>query len=108
MTQLTVTVRYAHRAASRPLGRTRKLRDKQSPPPGSRPDLPELGFRDSGARRLSALPTHVIECAKAGAHVGFMPFKVPDAFATFPHRKGLAAFFADWEKTNETSHSERL
>jgi transaldolase len=42
---------------------------------------------------------HVIEAAKAGAHVGTLPFKVMDSLFNHPLTdKGLAAFLADYEK----------
>jgi transaldolase len=48
-------------------------------------------------------PMHVVECAKAGAHVGTMPFKVLDSL--YNHAltdKGLQGFLADWEKAKKT------
>jgi transaldolase len=42
---------------------------------------------------------HVIEAAKAGAHVGTMPFKVLDALFNHPLTdKGVAQFLKDYEK----------
>ncbi len=42
--------------------------------------------------------THVIECAKAGAHVGTLPFKVIDSLFNHPLTdKGLAQFLKDYE-----------
>jgi transaldolase len=42
---------------------------------------------------------HVIEAAKAGAHVGTMPFKVLDGLFNHPLTdKGLAQFLADYDK----------
>ena len=47
-------------------------------------------------------PMHVVECAKAGAHVGTMPFKVLDAL--YNHAltdKGLEGFLSDWDKAGK-------
>jgi len=44
-------------------------------------------------------PLHVVECAKAGADVGTMPFKVLEMLYNHPLTdKGLAQFLKDWEK----------
>ncbi|HVZ19168.1 MAG TPA: fructose-6-phosphate aldolase [Terriglobales bacterium] len=44
-------------------------------------------------------PLHVVECAKAGADVGTMPFKVLEMLFNHPLTdKGLAQFLKDWEK----------
>ena len=44
-------------------------------------------------------PTHVIESAKAGAHIGTMPFKVMDMLFNHPLTDiGLAQFLKDYEK----------
>ncbi len=44
-------------------------------------------------------PMHVVECAKAGADVGTMPFKVLEMLYNHPLTdKGLAQFLKDWEK----------
>jgi transaldolase len=44
-------------------------------------------------------PTHVIEAAKAGAHVGTLPYKVIDSLFNHPLTdKGLAQFLKDYEK----------
>lgn len=44
-------------------------------------------------------PMHVVECAKAGADVGTMPFKVLEMLFNHPLTdKGLAQFLKDWEK----------
>jgi transaldolase len=44
-------------------------------------------------------PTHVVDCAAAGAHIVTMPFKVLDAMFNHPLTdKGIAAFLKDWEK----------
>lgn len=47
-------------------------------------------------------PLHVVESAKAGAHVGTLPFKVLDQMFHHPLTdKGLAQFLKDWEKANK-------
>ena len=44
-------------------------------------------------------PTHVIESAKAGAHIGTMPFKVLDMLFNHPLTDiGLAQFLKDYQK----------
>jgi len=44
-------------------------------------------------------PTHVIESAKAGAHIGTMPFKVLDMLFNHPLTDiGLAQFLRDYQK----------
>jgi transaldolase len=44
-------------------------------------------------------PLHVIESAKAGAHIGTMPFKVLDMLFNHPLTdKGLAQFLSDYKK----------
>jgi transaldolase len=44
-------------------------------------------------------PTHVIDAALAGAHIGTMPFKVLDQLFTHPLTdKGLDQFLKDWAK----------
>ena len=44
-------------------------------------------------------PTHVIESAKAGAHIGTMPFKVLDMLFNHPLTdNGLAQFLKDYQK----------
>lgn len=44
-------------------------------------------------------PMHVVECAKAGADVGTMPFKVLEMLFNHPLTdKGLTQFLKDWEK----------
>jgi transaldolase len=43
--------------------------------------------------------THVIDSAKAGAHIATMPFKVLDMLFNHPLTdKGLDAFLKDWAK----------
>ena len=47
-------------------------------------------------------PLHVIEAAKAGAHIGTMPFKVLDQLFNHPLTdKGLEQFLADYNKAFE-------
>jgi len=47
-------------------------------------------------------PLHVIESAKAGAHIGTMPFKVLDMLFNHPLTdKGLAQFLKDYEKVSQ-------
>ena len=47
-------------------------------------------------------PTHVIESAKSGAHIGTMPFKVLDMLFNHPLTdQGLAQFLKDYEKVAE-------
>jgi transaldolase len=43
-------------------------------------------------------PTHVVDCAAAGAHIVTAPFKVLDAMFNHPLTdKGIAQFLKDWE-----------
>jgi transaldolase len=47
-------------------------------------------------------PMHVIESAKAGAHIGTMPFKVLDMLFNHPLTDiGLAQFLKDYQKVAE-------
>lgn len=47
-------------------------------------------------------PLHVVECAKAGAHIGTMPFKVLDSLFNHPLTdKGISLFLSDWQKAQE-------
>src|SRR5579872_1369007 len=51
---------------------------------------------------------HVIDSAKAGAHVGTMPFKVMDGLFNHPLTdKGLAQFLADYDKAFHNSPAVR-
>ena len=54
-------------------------------------------------------PTHVIDSALAGSHLGTMPFKVMDMLSNHPLTdKGLEQFMKDWHKTfQENSQSDR-
>lgn len=48
-------------------------------------------------------PIHVVECAKMGAHIGTMPFKVFEQLFKHPLTdKGLEGFLKDWEKARES------
>ena len=48
-------------------------------------------------------PIHVIEAAKAGAHIGTMPFKVFEMLFKHPLTdRGLETFLKDWEKARAT------
>ncbi len=43
-------------------------------------------------------PTHVVDCAAAGAHIATLPFKVLEAMFHHPLTdKGIAQFLKDWE-----------
>jgi transaldolase len=47
-------------------------------------------------------PMHVVEAARAGAHVATMPYKVFEMLFRHPLTdKGLEAFLRDWEKARE-------
>jgi transaldolase len=53
-------------------------------------------------------PTHVIECALAGAHIGTMPYKVFDQLFNHPLTdKGLEQFLKDYGKVFQESHAAR-
>ena len=53
-------------------------------------------------------PTHVIESALAGAHIGTMPFKVMDQLFDHPLTdKGLAQFLKDYDKAFHTEPAAR-
>jgi transaldolase len=48
-------------------------------------------------------PIHVIECAKMGAHIGTMPFKVFEMLFKHPLTdKGLDSFLKDWQAAQST------
>lgn len=52
--------------------------------------------------------THVVEAAKAGAHIGTLPFKVIDALFTHPLTdKGLEIFLKDYAKVFQAAPSAR-
>ena len=47
-------------------------------------------------------PMHMIQCAKAGAHIATVPYKVLTASLKHPLTDaGLAKFLADWEAANK-------
>jgi transaldolase len=47
-------------------------------------------------------PLHVVEAAKAGAHIATMPYKVFEMLFKHPLTdRGLEAFLKDWEKARE-------
>jgi transaldolase len=53
-------------------------------------------------------PTHVIDSATAGAHIGTMPFKVMDMLFNHPLTdKGLDQFMKDWHKTFQEEPAAR-
>jgi transaldolase len=57
------------------------------------------GFKTQILAASLRSPTHVVESALAGAHIGTMPFKVLDALFNHPLTdKGLAQFLQDWAK----------
>lgn len=57
------------------------------------------GFKTQILAASLRSPTHVVESALAGAHIGTMPFKVLDALFNHPLTdKGLAQFLEDWGK----------
>ena len=53
-------------------------------------------------------PTHVIDSALAGAHIGTMPFKVLDMLFNHPLTdKGLEQFLKDWGKVFQETGAAR-
>src|SRR5216683_1876331 len=57
------------------------------------------GFKTQVLAASLRSPTHVMEAALAGAHIGTMPFKVLDALFNHPLTdKGLEQFLKDWGK----------
>lgn len=53
-------------------------------------------------------PMHVIDSAKAGAHVGTMPFKVLDQLFNHPLTdKGIEQFMKDWNKVFQEASASR-
>ena len=45
-------------------------------------------------------PTHVVDCATAGAHIATMPFKVLEQMFRHPLTdKGIEQFLKDWKST---------
>jgi transaldolase len=57
------------------------------------------GFKTQVLAASLRSPTHVIDSALAGAHIGTMPFKVLDQLFNHPLTdKGLEQFLKDWGK----------
>ncbi len=57
------------------------------------------GFKTQILAASLRSPTHVVESAMAGAHIGTMPFKVLDMLFNHPLTdKGLEQFLKDWGK----------
>jgi len=57
------------------------------------------GFKTQVLAASLRSPTHVIDAAAAGSHIGTMPFKVLDALFNHPMTdKGLEQFLKDWSK----------
>ena len=57
------------------------------------------GFKTQVLAASLRSPTHVIDSALAGAHIGTMPFKVLDMLFNHPLTdKGLDQFLKDWAK----------
>ena len=57
------------------------------------------GFKTQGLAASLRSPTHVIDAALAGAHIGTMPFKVLDMLFNHPLTdKGLDQFLKDYNK----------
>src|SRR5690348_9451842 len=57
------------------------------------------GFKTQILAASLRSPTHVIDAAMAGAHIGTMPFKVLDMLFNHPLTdKGLDQFLKDWGK----------
>ncbi len=49
-------------------------------------------------------PLHIIDAAKAGAHIATVPFKVLELATKHPLTdKGIENFLKDWEKFNAQS-----
>ena len=63
------------------------------------------GFKTQVLAASLRSPTHVVEAALAGSHIGTMPFKVLDQLFNHPLTdKGLEQFLKDWQKVfRETS-----
>ena len=52
-------------------------------------------------------PLHVVEAAKAGAHIATLPSKVLDQLFKHPLTdRGLANFLKDWEKVRAMQETE--
>ena len=66
------------------------------------------GFKTQILAASLRSPTHVVESAMAGAHIGTMPFKVLDALFNHPLTdKGLEQFLKDWGKVFQESPAGR-
>jgi transaldolase len=66
------------------------------------------GFKTQVLAASLRSPTHVMEAALAGAHIGTMPFKVLDALFNHPLTdKGLEQFLKDWEKVFQETPAGR-
>jgi transaldolase len=66
------------------------------------------GFKTQILAASLRSPTHVLESAIAGAHIGTMPFKVLDALFNHPLTdKGLEQFLKDWGKVFQESPAGR-
>lgn len=66
------------------------------------------GFRTQVLAASVRSPMHVVEAAKAGAHIATLPFKILDALFLHPLTdKGLAQFLRDWEKVFQEVPAER-
>lgn len=60
------------------------------------------GFKTQVLAASLRSPMHVVECAKAGADVATMPYKVLDALYNHPLTdKGISTFLADWERAQK-------
>ena len=59
------------------------------------------GFKTQVLAASIRNPLHVIDAAKAGAHVCTMPFAVLNAHEAPAHRHRPQAFLEDWEKSGE-------
>lgn len=66
----------------------------------------EQGFKTQVLAASLRTSLHVVEAAKAGAHVGTMPFKALDQMFNHPLTDiGLATFLKDYQKAFETPKS---
>lgn len=63
----------------------------------------QYGFETQVLAASLRHPLHIVEAAKAGAHVATMPFKVFEMLFKHPLTdRGLEAFLKDWEKARQT------
>src|SRR5215831_1056338 len=66
------------------------------------------GFKTQVLAASLRSPTHVIDAALAGAHIGTMPFKVLDMLFNHPLTdKGLEQFLKDWGKAFQETTTAR-